>query len=333
LLAFTFLLLAARRKSIQGWTSSLIVSLLALDLISAGYRLNPTAPKELFTKTPQIALMIKSQLGEQRLYRDEVPQVYHLRAPSNEVVWQNVWDLQVLNYYTAALYDIPLIFHKELDAMAQKSEVEMKDVIDSVPWERRLPLLSAGAVSLVLTDSSVTTPGLRLLGRLYNASNIPFFLYRNENAAQRVEFVSHVISVATHEGALKQMLQPGYDPRLVTILETTEPVVQTSCGEAVIEKLESRANKSTFLIETECAGYLVFSEPYFPGWRASIDGKATKTFRANYLFSAIKVGPGKHKIQRVYSPLSVWTGAVTTLLFLGVIVAAIFVKQRQFAVA
>jgi hypothetical protein len=326
--AITFML---RTSPKTRWLSACVLLFLILDLFLSGLDLNPTAPKGLFAEPPPIVKLIRSQLGDQRLYRDEVPQVYRLKAPSNEVVWQNVWDLQILNYYTAALYDIPLIFHKDLDAMAQQSEVELKNAMDSVPWERRLPLLSAGAVSLVLTDQAVVTPGLKLLARLLNASNIPFYLYRNETAVPRVTFLTHAVAADTHADALKRMLLPEFDPRSLVVLETQDPVPDlSSCEGTKIEKAERGANSSFYIVDARCSGFLVFSEPYFSGWRASIDERNVPLFRANYLFSAIKLPAGKHRIERSYEPRSVWLGGSISLVFLTMMLFLIFPVKNRF---
>jgi uncharacterized membrane protein YfhO len=62
--------------------------------------------------------------------------------------------------------------------------------------------------------------------------------------------------------------------------------------------------------------FLVLSDTYFPGWKAYVDGKKEKIYRANYNFRAIALGAGTHKIEFIYDPLSFKIGAIITLLTL-----------------
>ena len=56
-------------------------------------------------------------------------------------------------------------------------------------------------------------------------------------------------------------------------------------------KLKARA-------ETEA--WLVFNESFFPGWVASIDGRKTEIYPANYLFQAVLVPAGEHEVSFDY---------------------------------
>lgn len=63
-------------------------------------------------------------------------------------------------------------------------------------------------------------------------------------------------------------------------------------------------------------GYLVFSEHYYPGWKAYLDGKRTPIIRANYVFRAVQVSEGKHKVRFIFEPESFYFGVVLASLAL-----------------
>lgn len=65
---------------------------------------------------------------------------------------------------------------------------------------------------------------------------------------------------------------------------------------------------------------LVFSEMFYPGWKAEIDGKTVQIMRTNYLFRGVLVSPGTHSVSMTYQPASLVVGATlsggTAVVFL-----------------
>jgi hypothetical protein len=52
------------------------------------------------------------------------------------------------------------------------------------------------------------------------------------------------------------------------------------------------------------AGYLVLCDVWYPGWKCTIDNTPTDIFRANYLFRAIALSAGKHRVVFTFEPAS-----------------------------
>ena len=51
-------------------------------------------------------------------------------------------------------------------------------------------------------------------------------------------------------------------------------------------------------------GVVVFSEIFYPGWQATIDGQPIDIARANYILRAVNVPAGKHTIEMRFDPKS-----------------------------
>lgn len=67
-------------------------------------------------------------------------------------------------------------------------------------------------------------------------------------------------------------------------------------------------------VELEQAGVLVLTDSDYPGWRAELDGEETPILRANGLYRAVAVPPGKHQVVFDYRPASLRWGVAGSLL-------------------
>jgi hypothetical protein len=81
-------------------------------------------------------------------------------------------------------------------------------------------------------------------------------------------------------------------------------------------------------------GVAVFSEIYYPkGWNATIDGKPTEYFRANYLLRAMLIPAGEHTIEFSFEPKSYYTGEkisyASSLIFLILLLAGIAYEVKK----
>ena len=86
-------------------------------------------------------------------------------------------------------------------------------------------------------------------------------------------------------------------------------------GDAVQVMMESAEERD---------GYVVLSDTHYPGWRVYVDGEPRPLLRADYLFRAVAVPAGTHKVSFEYAPLSVTVGlaisAIAVLIWVGLFV-------------
>ena len=89
-----------------------------------------------------------------------------------------------------------------------------------------------------------------------------------------------------------------------------------------IEITSYQDQKILLLSESDTNRPLVITNVHYPGWRAFIDGKETKIYKADGIFQLIEVPKGSHKIDFKFRPQSFYNGlyisalaAVVTLIF------------------
>ena len=78
---------------------------------------------------------------------------------------------------------------------------------------------------------------------------------------------------------------------------------------------------------------VVFSEIYYPGWQATIDGQPVDIARADYILRAMNVPGGEHTIEMWFDPQSIHVTesiayAALALLLIGVMVL-LWMERRK----
>ena len=81
-----------------------------------------------------------------------------------------------------------------------------------------------------------------------------------------------------------------------------EAVAQDST--AFIRLTDYECNALTYESESTRDGVAVFSEIYYPGWRATVDGEEVPVGRVNYVLRAIRLPQGHHTIHFEFRPQS-----------------------------
>ncbi len=75
--------------------------------------------------------------------------------------------------------------------------------------------------------------------------------------------------------------------------------------------------------------WLFLSDTWYPGWRATVDGRETHIHRANIAGRAIRMPQGSHRIEFEYAPASFRNGVYLALFGLLLLVTMGFWRNRS----
>jgi hypothetical protein len=131
-------------------------------------------------------------------------------------------------------------------------------------------------------------------------------VYLNRRALPRALVVQRAIAAPDHAAALAALRAPGFDPATTVIVEGGEALQATPSRPASVEFEAFGANQIRLRVDSPSDSYLVLSEVWYPGWRASVDGALAPVLRANYAFRAVRLTPGEHRVELTFAPRS-WT--------------------------
>ena len=82
-----------------------------------------------------------------------------------------------------------------------------------------------------------------------------------------------------------------------------EAVAQDTLSVVRIKSYEP--NQVSYEVESDKGGIIVFSEIYYPGWTATVDGVEQELGRVDYVLRALQVKPGKHEIVLSFFPKTI----------------------------
>ncbi|MCK4224911.1 MAG: YfhO family protein [candidate division Zixibacteria bacterium] len=144
------------------------------------------------------------------------------------------------------------------------------------------------------------------------------YVFQNLTYLSRARIVFKYEVERDKEKILQRIKDPSFDYTNFIILEE-EPEVSlsstdtsTAKGRAWIEKDE--INSFEVKAELSQPGFLILSENYYPSWKAYVDGKETKIYRADYLFRAVYLDKGRHEVKFVFDSAPYKIGKMSTLL-------------------
>lgn len=200
----------------------------------------------------------------------------------------------------------------------------------SLPRFQGNPMFDALGVRAVLSKQDLANvPALRFLGRDGDTR-----VYENTNAYPRA-WVLHDVHVVGGEDDAFEFLEArarrrngafilnAFDPRREAVVEqhgkTTDRALRalqdrrTECDAGDRDRVTVQrysAESVTVRVRTACAGLLVLPDTYFPGWRATVNGRNQTIYPTDGAFRGVPVPNGTSRVEFRYEPRAFPIGIV-----------------------
>ena len=206
---------------------------------------------------------------------------------------------------------------------------EMKHVFQAVAE-------AGGAMTQVKGDSLY--PVLNMLNTRYfilplqSGQTVPLqnpYTYGNAWFVDKVQYADNANEELAALGKLNLRHEAVADKKFREQLGDGQP--QDSVSIVTITNYEP--NRLTYDVNSVKGGVIVFSEIYYPGWTAKVDGQPVELGRVNYVLRALNVKPGEHKVELAFFPKSVTTtetiAYVSEVALLLLVLLALFFVYRN----
>ncbi|MEJ0078529.1 MAG: hypothetical protein WDO17_24430 [Alphaproteobacteria bacterium] len=188
------------------------------------------------------------------------------------------------------------------------------------PWQRTFsPLfnsyhsLMADMLGLRYIVSSVhigeVDPNLKPGDLRFLAHTRDGYVYENPGALPRVLFAVDWMA-ADFDALIEQGQWPDFDPRRTVLLESepgVDPPPQRKPGECPRATARLSHYENTVVdidADSFCGGFVVLNDVWHPWWTVTVDGKPAEVLKANVIFRAVEVAPGRHRLRFEFKPVA-----------------------------
>ena len=160
---------------------------------------------------------------------------------------------------------------------------------------------------------------------IYPGADLPVqnpYAYGNAWFVDKLVYVDNANQELDALGKLSLHHEAVADKQFESILGQAVPQDSTQ----TVELTAYEPNQLTFKVNSDKGGVLVFSDIYYPGWTATVDGNEVEIGRVNYVLRALRMAPGSHEVVLGFFPKSVTTTetiAYMALAIMGILVIAL----------
>jgi hypothetical protein len=156
-------------------------------------------------------------------------------------------------------------------------------------------------------------------------------VYKNPNAFPRAWFVHKSVVESSSDAAFRRLADPAIDLHTTAILDAPlrTALDGTAGTEESVRFRSYEADRMAIDIDSGKPALLVLSEMYYPGWRATVNGKPAEILKVDGALRGILVPAGPGRVDLEYAPFSFYAGAAVSLVTFGAVLAGLVVELKR----
>ena len=336
LLAAATLVIYARSKSIKGWMVCAVLIVASLgDMWTENKRyLNddcfnePNYRKQLAEKTAADAYILQDKDLDYRVY--DVNGFTTNRS--------SYYHKTIGGYHAAKLRRYQDLIERHISAEAQLFTNTIVDAQQALASDTlryaSLGIKNAQDLMNVLAkestgDSVMSLPVLNMLNTRYFIFGGGTAAVRNYGANGNAWFVQNLNFVKGADAEIAGL--KGLDTKTAAVADEKykTQLDGSALGTGTAKLVAYEPNELQYEVQTDKGGVLVFSEVYYPGWKATVDGEEVDLGCANYVLRALKVPAGSHKVVLTFHPTSItMTDSIAFVTIAAILLAFAFSIYR-----
>lgn len=192
-------------------------------------------------------------------------------------------------------------------------------------------VLSALSVRYILdrmeNAGSEQTYPTNIIKKIHNFDD--WAVYENTEALPRAFVAGESKAYVTSKDFSDIFFSDGFNPLTTALFPAGAGVAggTPATGSATITSYEPE--RLTVKTESTVSGTLVVTDTYYPGWKATIDGKPITITRVNWTMRGITIPSGKHEVIMTYAPFSVTLGILLSVTSLGATIILLLIIQKK----
>ena len=221
---------------------------------------------------------------------------------------------------------------------------EMIDAYIAPEMQKLMPAIAEAQGDMTLIPGDSIYPVLNMLNTKYvivplqGGQTVPIqnpYAYGNAWFVDKVNYVDNANQEIDMIGRLNLRHEAVADKKFQEQLGNA-----VDQDNAVVTIKAYEPNHLVYDVQSDKGGVVVFSEIYYPGWTATIDGQPAELGRVNYILRALNVKAGNHQVELSFNPKTVerteTIAYVAFVLLLLAVAAVVFIewkKQKKAAVS
>lgn len=253
-------------------------------------------------------------------------------------------DYRVLNFSTNTFNENETsYFHKSVGGYHPAKLRRYQELIEayiSPEMRKAMEAIAKNGGDMAAVDGNAVYPVLNMLNTKYfimplqGGDTAPI---ENPYACGNAWFVNKVSFVdnANEELATVGKIDVRHEAVADKKFQQTLGASTTNDSTATVTLKSYEPDRLVYDVKSTNGGVLVFSEIYYPGWKATIDGNDVPVGRVNYVLRALNMKPGNHKVELTFKPKTVVmterianTASAILVIILVVVTIAAYRKRR-----